>query len=61
MNEIRNAAINNMFMKSNRQREIIDKIMPETFNENISDRENCIEFLRKINEKNLYEVLIAEF
>lgn len=52
--------INYKFITSDRQREIIDKLMPGTFDDKRSDRANCLIFLKVVKEKGLYQELLNE-
>ena len=50
--------INYMFINSDNQREIIEKLLPETYDDKRSDRANCLIFLKAVKEKGLYQQLI---
>ncbi|MDD3901675.1 MAG: metallophosphoesterase [Phycisphaerae bacterium] len=52
--------INYMFINSDRQREIIEKLMPGTFDDKRSDRANCLMFLKNVKEKGCYQKLLNE-
>lgn len=52
--------INYKFINSDRQREIIEKLMPGTFDDKRSDRANCLIFLKNIKEKGRYQELLNE-
>ncbi len=52
--------INYMFINSDRQREIIEKLMPGTFDDKRSDRANCLVFLKRVKEQRRYQELLNE-
>ncbi|KAA6365244.1 MAG: hypothetical protein EZS28_039229, partial [Streblomastix strix] len=52
--------INYMFINSDKQREIIEKLIPGTFDDERSDRANCLIFLKAVKEKSLYQQLLKE-
>ena len=52
--------INYMFINSDNQREIIEKLLPETYDDKRSDRANCLIFLKAVKEKGLYQQLLNE-
>lgn len=52
--------INYMFINSDKQKEIIEKLMPGTFDDERSDRANCLIFLKAVKENGLYQKLLNE-
>lgn len=52
--------INYMFINSDKQKEIIEKLTPGTFDDERSDRANCLIFLKAVKEKGLYQQLLNE-
>ncbi len=52
--------INYTFINSNRQREIIEILMPGTFDDSRSDRANSLIFLKNIKEEGRYQELFNE-
>lgn len=52
--------INYMFINSDKQREIMEKLIPETFDDERSDRANCLIFLKAVKGKGLYQRLLNE-
>lgn len=52
--------INYMFINSDKQKDIIDKLMPGTFDDERSDRTNYLVFLKTVKEKGLYQKLLNE-
>ena len=52
--------INYKFINSDRQREIIEKLMPRTFDDKRSERANGLIFLKAVKEKGLYQELLNE-
>jgi len=52
--------INYMFINSDKQKEIIEKLMPGTFDDERSERVNCLIFLKAVKEKGLYQQLLNE-
>ncbi|KAA6332733.1 3' 5'-cyclic adenosine monophosphate phosphodiesterase CpdA [termite gut metagenome] len=52
--------INYMFINSDRQREIIERLVPGTFDDERSERANCLLFLKAVKERGLYQQLLNE-
>ncbi len=52
--------INYMFINSDNQRGIIEKVLPETYDDKESVRANCLIFLKAVKEKGLYQQLLNE-
>lgn len=52
--------INYRFINSNKQKDIINAVLPEIYDPKKSDRANCLLFLKGVREKGLYQQLLNE-